>query len=150
MTLSGSSGFDIRTREPGLDVTGPYDSSAGLGLRGGYDFEVPLSLFAEYQEDPHYGSFGGGLRLRTPTAPIRVGLSAGARFITGELTLPYFTTGLLAEVRPWRHVGIGVELDKAWPLKHEVVRLQEGSKPQRTVTLDNGPLRFVLGATWYF
>ncbi|MHA7633540.1 hypothetical protein [Corallococcus sp. M7] len=151
VTLSTSSGFDAGIREPGLNLsTVEYGSSVGLGLRAGYDFLAFAGAYAELQADVHYTSFGGGLRLLTPTRTFRAGISAGLRFLPEDPTLPFFTAGLLGEIRPWEHLGFGLEVGKAWPLKDEVTRLQEGSTPQRTFTLDQGPLRVLFGLTWFF
>ncbi|MBN8233586.1 hypothetical protein JYK02_39300 [Corallococcus macrosporus] len=151
VTLSTSSAFDAGIREAGLNLsTVEYESSVGLGVRAGYDVLSFAGAYAELQADVHYTSFGGGLRLLTPTRTLRAGLSAGLRFLPQDPTLPFFTAGLLAEVRPWEHLAFGLEVGKAWPLKDEVTRDQQGATPQRTLTLDEGPLRVVLGLTWYF
>ncbi|WP_375761493.1 hypothetical protein [Corallococcus exercitus] len=151
VTLSTSSAFDAGIREPGLNQsTVEYGGSVGLGVRAGYDFLSFAGAYAELQADIHYTSFGGGLRLMTPTRTLRAGLTAGLRFLPENPTLPFFTAGLLAEVRPWEHLGFGLEVGRAWPLKDEVTRDQQGSTPQRTLTLDEGPLRVLAGLTWYF
>lgn len=122
----------------------------GLGLRAGYDFLKFAGVWAEYAEEIHHGSFSARLRLTTPTETLRAGLTAGLRFVGSEPTLPFFTAGLMGEVRPWEHLGFGVEVAKAWPLKGEVTRSQEGSTPQRSLTLDQGPLRVLFSLTWFF
>ncbi|RKH53466.1 hypothetical protein, partial [Corallococcus aberystwythensis] len=147
---STSSRFTVGIREEGRTSEGEFETTVGLGVRAGYDFLEYAGVWAEYEEEVHYGSFGGGLRLITPTETFRAGLSAGLRFIPHEPTLPFFTVGLLGEVRPWRHLGFGLEVARGWPLKGEVTRAQKGSTPQRIITLDGGPLRVALGLSWYF
>ncbi|WP_375761494.1 hypothetical protein [Corallococcus exercitus] len=157
VSLMRSSGFDTTVRDPAPIYlqTVRYDDGVGLGVRAGYDFQalVGAYLAAELltgREDIFFTSLGGGLRVLTPTAPFRVGFSAGVRFIDSDPSLPFFTTGLMGEARPWRHVGIGLEVDKAWPLRREIIQERNGGTHQRSTTVEGGPWRLVLGLTWYF
>ncbi|RKH40485.1 hypothetical protein D7V93_39510 [Corallococcus llansteffanensis] len=155
VSLMRGSGFDTTLRDPAplFPRTVRYDTGVGLGVRAGYDFEELVGAYVTAElltgrEDSFYASFGGGLRVLTPTAPFRAGLTAGVRFIDSDPALPFFTTGVLGEARLWRHLGIHLEVDKAWPLKREV--LQERPEHQRSTTVEGGPWRLVLGLTWYF
>ncbi|MFP2897539.1 hypothetical protein [Corallococcus sp. 4LFB] len=149
VTASTSSRFSVGYRE-GYDRQDEFESTVGLGLRAGYDFLEYAGVWAEYEEEVHYGSFSAGLRLLTPTETVRAGLSAGLRFLGRTPTLPFFTAGLMGEVRPWRHLGFSLEVSKAWPLQGEVTQPETETNTEYTILLSEGPLRVALGLTWYF
>ncbi|MHA7633541.1 hypothetical protein [Corallococcus sp. M7] len=157
LSLLRNSAFDVTVSDPEPRFALPlhYDDGVGLGLRAGYDFQELVGVFASAElasgrEDFFVTSWGVGLRALTPTAPFRVGVSAGVRFIDVDPSLPFFTTGVMGEVRLWRHLGLGLEVDKAWPLRREIVQERDGGTHQRTTTIEDGPWRLVLGLTWYF
>ncbi|MCY1035105.1 MAG: hypothetical protein EOO71_31090 [Myxococcaceae bacterium] len=157
VSLPRSSGFDTTVRDPSplfaQDVR--FDSGVGLGVRAGYDFEALVGAFVTAElltgrEDSFYTSFAGGLRVLTPTAPLRAGLTAGVRFIDSGPALPFFTTGVLGEARLGRHLGLLLEVDKSWPLKREITVDSETGDHPRSTTVVGGPWGLVLGLTWYF
>ncbi|MGE6758074.1 hypothetical protein ACQKGO_08700 [Corallococcus interemptor] len=47
-------------------------------------------------------------------------------------------------------LGLGLEVDRSWPLKREISQERDGGAHQRTTTVEDGPWRVVLGLTWYF
>ncbi|RKH53467.1 hypothetical protein [Corallococcus aberystwythensis] len=72
-------------RGSGFDTTVRDDSGVGLGVRGGYDFQALVGAYVAAElltgrEDFFITSWGGGLRVLTPTSPFRAGFSAGVRF----------------------------------------------------------------------
>ncbi|MBN8465612.1 hypothetical protein JYJ95_03760 [Corallococcus exiguus] len=146
---STSSRFNVGYRET-YDMQDEIESTVGLGLRAGYDFLKFAGIWAEYAEEIHSGSFSAGLRLTTPTETVRAGLTGGLRFLGSEPTLPFFTAGLMGEVRPWRHLGFSLEVSKAWPLQSEVTWHATETNSGYTLLLDEGPSRVLLGLSWYF
>lgn len=157
MALLHNSSFDVTVSDPSPQFSLPlhYNDAMGLGVRAGYDFRELVGVYASAElsggsEDFFVTSWGAGLRALTPTAPFRAGVTAGVRFIDVDPSMPFFTTGLLGEARVWRHLGIGLEVDKAWPLQREIVQERDGGTHQRTTTVEEGPWRVVLGMTWYF
>lgn len=158
MSLLHNSAFDTTVGDPASPyppLPHPYNDAMGLGVRAGYDFQELVGAYASAElaggsEDFFVVSWGAGLRALTPTAPFRAGVTAGVRFIDVDPSLPFFTTGVLGEARVWRHLGLGLEVDKAWPLKREISQERDGGTHQRTTTVEEGPWRVVLGLTWYF
>lgn len=157
MTLVHNSAFDTTVSDPAPLYSLPfhYNDGMGLGVRAGYDFQEFVGAYVSAElssgiEDFFLVSWGAGLRALTPTAPFRAGVTAGVRFIDVDPSLPFFTTGVLGEARVWRHLGLGLEVDKAWPLKREISQERDGGTHQRTTTVEDGPWRVVLGLTWYF